>query len=536
LLVFAGLLYRAADLQISKGGFLIKQGEARFARYRESGASRARIYDRSGLLLSASVQRALVWVNPKEFILSGDPRINDVAALLNLPTAEIQEKAKSRLDREFVPLKHHVDIALAQHIRELHVPGVYFIYEPLRVYPAPFDTFSVLGVVNSQGEGISGIELMLNKSLIRKSHRRYLTIDRRGAIADVRSEVESDDSTTVRDATLTLDARLQVLSGAVVSELANRTHAGSVDLVLVDSATGELLAAVQQAAEGEPRPGVGVTPIVSRTFEPGFTLAPFIIAAGLEHKAFDVADRMPTAVPALISVLEQPETRTAVLVSDILARRSKSAITTAGMNLRQNDLWSTLDGIGIGHSTSLGIPGEREGGPSFPLPWRATDQALIASGRRVQMTLPQLARAYSVLAAGGLIYPLTVLLEKNASADGRDERIFETHTTKQVLAMLRATSESAGKKSEVASAYPATCDSYEIIVVRLGVTQKRRQAVAAAISLGNGRIVGAIRLEVPYVSGEDTGLVARAALVKLLQTADKLFQEQMTLSDSQISK
>ena len=73
-LSFAGLLGRAAYVQLIGEDFFQRQGAARYAHKLELPASRGRINDRNGQVLAASVAVPSIWAFPKEVDTDPDKR------------------------------------------------------------------------------------------------------------------------------------------------------------------------------------------------------------------------------------------------------------------------------------------------------------------------------------------------------------------------------------------------------------------------------------------------------------------------------
>ena len=73
-LAFAGLLGRAAFVQILKPDFFQREGEKRYAHTLEVPATRGRILDRNGQLLATSVPTPSLWAIPKDFVASPEQR------------------------------------------------------------------------------------------------------------------------------------------------------------------------------------------------------------------------------------------------------------------------------------------------------------------------------------------------------------------------------------------------------------------------------------------------------------------------------
>ena len=103
------------------------------------------------------------------------------------------------------------------------------------------------------------------------------------------------------------------------------------------------------------------------------------------------------------------------------------------MSLEPAELWDVLDGFGLGRATSSGFPGESAGVLSHYANWRPISQATLAYGYGVSITPLQLAQAYAVLGARGLLRPVS-LVKVNQPAIPR--RVIEPEVADAVLGMM----------------------------------------------------------------------------------------------------
>ncbi len=154
LLGAAGLLvWRAADLTLTHKEFLQGQGDARHLRVMSTPAHRGMIFDRNGEPLAVSTPVDSVWANPPE-LAEHRQRWPALAKLLGLKTASLGRLLTSRMDREFVYLKRHVDPALGQKVQALETPGVALRREYRRYYPTAEVTAHVVGLTNVDDEAV----------------------------------------------------------------------------------------------------------------------------------------------------------------------------------------------------------------------------------------------------------------------------------------------------------------------------------------------------------------------------------------------
>ena len=110
-----------------------------------------------------------------------------------------------------------------------------------------------------------------------------------------------------RDLTLSLDLRIQYLAYRELKSaiIENRARAGSV--VVIDIDTGEVLAMVNQPAynpndrvAAAARPPIAIVPSTD-LFEPGSSIKPFVVAAGLASGKFTTSSIIDTS-PGFIQV------------------------------------------------------------------------------------------------------------------------------------------------------------------------------------------------------------------------------------------
>jgi len=97
--------------------------------------------------------------------------------------------------------------------------------------------------------------------------------------------------------------------------------------------------------------------------------------------------------------------------------------------------------VGFGQAPQLGFPGAAAGKLRHYSTWRPIEQATLAYGHGISVSLVQLARAYTVFARDGELVPLT-LVKTGTRAGG--ERVLSAQTARAVRAMLEAAVQPGG--------------------------------------------------------------------------------------------
>jgi cell division protein FtsI (penicillin-binding protein 3) len=103
------------------------------------------------------------------------------------------------------------------------------------------------------------------------------------------------------------------------------------------------------------------------------------------------------------------------------------------LGLPREAMWDLYQRVGFGQAPQLGFPGAAAGKLRDPRTWRPIEQATMAYGHGISLSLIQLARAYTVFARDGELVPLTLV---KSAAPARGERVLSPQTARAVRAML----------------------------------------------------------------------------------------------------
>lgn len=408
----AGLILRAADLQLLDDGFLLKQGNARFARVAKLAAHRGAIYDRNGETLAISTPVDSVWVNPKELNEAAD-QIPKLAEALNRERRWVEQKVSSNLDREFVYLYRQMDPKDAAQVKALNIPGVYLQREYRRYYPAGEVTGHVLGFTDLDDAGKEGLELAYDTWLSGKPGAKRVIQDRLGrSVEDVESIRAPSPG---NDVTTSIDVRIQYLAYRELKKAVQEHKAVSGSVVVIDVNTGEILAMVNQPSynPNDPQqrePGNYRNRAAIDLMEPGSSMKPFVAAAGVAQglfKANTIIDTSPGQVRVGIRTFSDEHPIGAAPLTTVMAKSSNVGMVKIAQRLTPQQMWQTLDAFGFGQVTGSGFPGEAAGMLMSYKQWRPINQATMAFGYGLSVTPLQLAHAYAVLGAGGVARPLS---------------------------------------------------------------------------------------------------------------------------------
>jgi cell division protein FtsI (penicillin-binding protein 3) len=410
-----GLLYRAVQLQLTDHAFLAGQGDARFSRVAEITATRGTITDRNGEPLAVSTPVDSVWVNPKELALAID-QLPRLAKALKRDKGEIERRVTSNLDREFLYLARHMQPAEAQKIRALEIPGVYLTREYRRYYPAGEVAGHVVGFTNVDDQGQEGLELAFDHWLAGEDGAKRVIQDRYGKIVQNVEEIRA--MRPGRNLVLSIDLRIQYLAYRELKAAIRDQRAKAGTVVVLDVTTGEVLAMVNQPAfnpndRGQIAPRTYRNRAITDIIEPGSTIKPFFVAAGLasgRYHANSVIDTSPGYIKVGANIFEDEHGSLGrVNLATILAKSSNVGMGMLALSLEPERMWTTLNDFGFGQVTSSGFPGESAGLLSHYSHWRPIGIVTMSHGYGLSVTPLQLTHAYATLGALGVARPVSFL-------------------------------------------------------------------------------------------------------------------------------
>ncbi len=434
---FGVLAVRSLYLQAMKTDFLQEKGDARYSRVLEVPATRGRILDRNGDALAVSTPVKSVWAIPADVELSRTQR-KKLAALLALEPAELDRKLADA-SRDFVYLKRQVSPDTAQGVTALGVKGIYQHPEYRRYYPGGEVTAHVIGFTGVDGGGQEGVELAHEATLAGKAGSRRVIKDRLGDIVeDVESIRSAQDGT---DLQLSIDGKLQSLAYGALKSAVETHHARAGGVVALDVRTGEILALVNVPSYN-PNNRARLTGaqirnrVITDLFEPGSTLKPFTIALAIETGKVTPATQIATAPGSLTLAnytIRDVHPAAALSVGQVLQKSSNVGAAKLALMLPREAMWDLFKRVGFGAQPSLGFPGAAAGRLRPFRSWHPTEQATMAYGHGISVSLVQLARAYTLFARDGELVPLS-LVKTGAVAGG--EKVLSTGTARAVRDML----------------------------------------------------------------------------------------------------
>jgi cell division protein FtsI (penicillin-binding protein 3) len=305
----------------------------------------------------------------------------------------------------------------------------------------------VLGFTGADDAGQEGIELAFQSTLAGKSGSRRVIKDRMGQIVeDTQSIREAQNG---RDLALALDAKLQNLAFSQLKLAVDSNKAKAGAIVVLDAKTGEVLALANLPTYNPNNrnrlSGAQLrNRVITDTFEPGSTLKPFTVALAIDQGRVTPDTLIATAAGSFSigrATIHDAHHFGDMTVAQVIQRSSNVGAARIALGLQAESMWNMFDKVGFGSAPRLGFPGEASGKLRPYKTWRPIEQATMAYGHGISVSLLQLARAYTIFATDGELMPLS-LVRVDAPLTGT--QVVSADTARKLRAMLESAVELGG--------------------------------------------------------------------------------------------
>jgi cell division protein FtsI (penicillin-binding protein 3) len=439
---FVVLAGRAVDLQVLQQEKLSARAQREFLKQVEIAPRRGIIFDRHQEELAVSLDTDSVYASPFK-ITRPEPVARALAGALELPAAQVEEQL--RKEKGFVWIARRVSPDKAKAVMDLGLAGVGLITEPRRFYPYKSLACHVLGFAGLDAIGLEGLEDYYGETL--KGQRHTLTSLRDALGRTI--HLTPAALTTLPEGNhliLTLDKGLQYRVEKVLAATVAKYKAAGGQAVVLDPATGEVLAMASLPAfnpnvfQKYPREYYR-NRTVTDTYEPGSTFKTFVAAAALVSSRVSLEERFDCEQGQWRvggRVIHDTHEYGELDLADIVKLSSNIGAAKVGQRVGAQRLYDTFKAFGFGRGTGVDLPGESWGILRPPGAWREVDMANICFGQGVAVTSLQLAAAFGAIANGGvLMRPFVV----KAHTDRRARLVHETQP--QVVRRVMSAREAA---------------------------------------------------------------------------------------------
>ena len=441
LFLFLSLSARIIYLQLFRKEFLRNLAASQHYRVIPLEGNRGTIYDRNGRVLVTGINCYSVFADPA-LVQNAGLTASQLAPCVGVPEKELIQKLvrKSR----FVWIKRKMTWDEKQKIKALKLKGICFLREKKRFYVNGGLGRSILGVADIDNKGLDGLELVYDKYLRGKKGRVKVLTD--SASRQVLLTPQIISPRDGEDIVLTIDSQVQYIAESSLEETVKKYNAAGGSVIVMDAATGEILALANYDNGSE---NSKVTPrnrAVCDMFEPGSTFKMVTLLAAVNKKLFADNDKFfcengSYKVPG--TTLHDWKPYGTLTFREVFMRSSNIGVAKIATAVGKNDTYNYIRKMGFGRKTGIDLPGEVAGDVKSINRWSNTTPYIIPIGQEIGVTLVQMARAFAVVANGGMVVKPHIVKRLGSRGFYRDveaqsQRIFPVQDMERAKNILEA--------------------------------------------------------------------------------------------------
>ncbi|MDJ1178510.1 penicillin-binding protein 2 [Roseofilum sp. BLCC_M91] len=452
-----GLSLKLLTLQVIESSQLRQKAQEQQRSKEYQITPRRSIVDRQGHFLAVDQPRFTLYAHPIMFKKPAPEIASQLSGILGIPVDRLMQRFFE--GESGIQIQYSVPEDAARRIQDLSLDGLDLMAYQERIYPQEDLVSEVVGYVNMDRLGQTGVEAAYGNILERSSESVEVTRTGGGDILPSQGSTPllNGDALQLQ---LTLDTRLQRVARLALSEQMKNYHAKRGTVIVMNASNGELLALVQYPsfdANSYWQADLGLLKnwAITDLYEPGSTFKPINVAIALEADAIEPGDRFYD--PGQIYIGQWPIQnydfdynggRGVSNLTDIIKYSSNVAMVRIVQQMKPEVFYDGLENLGLSSLTGVDLPGETASylKPKEQFVNSAIEPAVAAFGQGLSLTPLKLAQLHATLANGGfLVTPHVVKGLRDVQGQLHytpnfepPRRVFSEETAEAVLAMMEA--------------------------------------------------------------------------------------------------
>jgi cell division protein FtsI/penicillin-binding protein 2 len=338
-------------------------------------------------------------------------------------------------------LVQNLDDGMVAKLRALKLDSLIFQEHDRRIYPNNELAAHVLGFVDENGHGLSGMEKEMDKLLAGTPGERLVERDaKKNEIAAYQThETPAIDGD---DVTLTIKMAIQHVVEKELDQIVQSYQPNAAYIIVMDPQTGEILAMGARPTY-DPNDSKTFLPentkerCITDTVEPGSIFKIITLAAALNEGQVNLNTQIFCENGSFYyggKELRDDEPHAWLPVEEVMAQSSNIGFAKIALTyLHEEKLYQYATAFGIGQRTGLFTQQMESPGIFRPVSkWSALSITRIPMGQEVGATPIQLVTAMSVIANGGrLVVPR--LAKQITDETGQVTKVYQPRVVRQVI-------------------------------------------------------------------------------------------------------
>jgi len=373
---------------------------------------RADIIDRNGNYLVKSVSSIDIGISPIEIIDKKKLLINLKLIFPNKNFKEIEKKINKN---KFFKFEKNISPTNYEKIMSLGDKAIKPEEKLTRLYPQKNLFSHIIGQIDDDNNGISGIEKSLNKEL-----------------KEIKEPLK-----------LTVDADIQYLIREELIKFQSIFRSKGSTSILMDVNNGEIISMVSYPDfDLNKRESISDVNFINRAtkgvYELGSVFKTFTVAAGLEEGLIKIDTEFSNLEKRLTcgkNIITEYDNKipSNLTVEQILIRSGNIGSVRIGQKLEIDKLKFFLKKIGILNKIEFDID---EIGKPIPFRWGKCKLATVSFGHGITTTPLQLAKGYAIITNGGFEIKPSLIM-KDLRGNQKEKRIIKKGVSKKINKILR---------------------------------------------------------------------------------------------------
>ncbi len=421
-LIVVSLGFRLVDFQVVRAEEIQEKSLDRRSVTMTLPALRGNIVDSNGQTLAKTVFRYDINAAPKNVgpvrrtvdgVLTERSVLEiamQLAPLVNLDLDVLMARLEG--DTAYVNLAKRVDADIYNQIKDLRVPWIFDDRFADRLYPNGAVAGNLLGFVGSDGTPLAGLERQYNSCLAGVDGQETFERGAEGVKIPT-SNVTTQPTQHGGTLNLTIDADLQFFAQQVMADTVNDLNADWASAIVIEVATGRILAAAEAPTVDPNDPG-SLPPedrgsrIFQASFEPGSIMKSITSAIVLDTNTADEYDTV-TAPDRMALGFNNEFIKDSfdhdvftLSLGGVLRYSSNTGMTNFGLQVDRDVRGAYLEKFGFGKASSLLFEGESSGILRPSKQWDKRTNVNTLFGQGMAVTTMQMGFAYQAIANKGI--------------------------------------------------------------------------------------------------------------------------------------
>lgn len=429
--VWLAIVARLINIQIVNGAQYSTIANNQSRGEIEVPAQRGRILDAGGRTFASNAPTKSFFAYPPDEAAALEIA-NVVAPYMNVSRNDLRNKLKGRVEN-FTWLCRRLDGEKAEALEARKLPGLFSQREMKRNYPRETLGRDLLGTVDTENQGISGLEFALNDVLNGASGKTRVERDAVGKIYRVASK-DLVDPRNGNDVQLTIDLDWQAIVEQELRHGVDTFSAQSGIAVFIKPSDGAILAMASYYPYSKSAASQK-NEAIADVFEPGSVYKLIAIAAALEEGSSKPDDEFHCGngkAQFTGKWIRDDKKHGNLSVRNIFVFSSNIGTARVACKLGNKMMYKYAKYFGFGMRSGIDMPGEMPGLMREPKKWSDFFTSQFAMGHGIGVTALQLASAFNVVCSEGALYQ-PYIIQKITSPTGE---VLQQHTPTKVRTLL----------------------------------------------------------------------------------------------------